>query len=240
MASSRPAVAVLIPAAGQGTRLGGKTRKQFRLLGGEPLLVQTLRAFERHPAVDHLIVAAPAEAVRPLEAELNAHALEKLHAVVPGGTTRQDSVCAALKATPEMVSIILVHDAVRPFISADRITAVIDTVALHGAAALAIPMADTVRQGEHGLFGATVPREYLYRMQTPQGCRRDWFHEAHLFATDHGIQATDDVDLVQRAGYPVHIVPGAAQNVKITTPGDWSQALALWPEWEQARPALTE
>ena len=110
-------VAVLIPAAGEGTRLGGR-RKQFRRLGGEPLLVQTLRVFERHPEVDHLLVAAPNEAIEALEAELRRVGLTKLTAVVAGGATRQESVRAALAAVPEGVDVVLVHDAVRPFVEA--------------------------------------------------------------------------------------------------------------------------
>jgi 2-C-methyl-D-erythritol 4-phosphate cytidylyltransferase len=227
-------VAVLIPAAGQGTRLGGH-RKQFRRLGGEPLLVQTLRVFERHAEIDYLLVAAPAEATNALEAELRRVGLSKLMTVVAGGTTRQASVRAALAATPSDVDVVLVHDAVRPFVKAEHLSAVIRAVRTAGAAALALPVVDTVRYGVDDGFGETVPRTGLFRMQTPQGFRRDWFEEAHARACEHSVEATDDVELVQRIGRPVRIIEGSPRNIKITTPEDWELAQLLWPHWEARR-----
>ncbi len=224
-------VAVLIPAAGQGTRLGG-TRKQFRRLGGEPLLVQTLRVFERHSEIDYLLVAAPAEATEALEAELRRVGLSKLFAVVAGGATRQASVHAALVALPTGVEVVLVHDAVRPFVEAGHLSAVIRAVRSDGAAALALPVVDTMRYGVKEYFGETVPRSGLFRMQTPQGFRRDWFEEAHAQAHRQSFQATDDVELVQRLGRPVQIIEGSPRNIKITTPEDWELARLLWPYWE--------
>lgn len=226
-------VAVLIPAAGEGTRMGGR-RKQFRRLGGEPLLVQTLRVFERHPEVHHLLVAAPPEAVAALAEALRGAGLTKLAAVVPGGPTRQASVGAALRAVLPAVGLVLVHDAVRPFVEAARISAIIEAVRARGAAALAVPIVDTLRRGVGFHFSETVPREGLYRMQTPQGFRRDWFEEAHALASRLGIHATDDVELVQRAGRSVQIVGGDPRNIKITTPEDWDLAQFLWPRWEAA------
>jgi 2-C-methyl-D-erythritol 4-phosphate cytidylyltransferase len=224
-------VAVLIPAAGEGTRLGGR-RKQFRRLGGEPLLVQTLRVFERHPEIDHLLVAAPDEATEVLEAELRRVGLLKLAAVVAGGATRQASVQSALAAVPPDVDVVLVHDAVRPFVEAAHLSAVIQAVRAEGAAALALPVVDTMRYGDAAGFGATVAREGLYRMQTPQGFRRDWFEEAHDQAGAQHVMATDDVELVQRLGRPVRIIVGSPRNIKITTPEDWELAQLLWPHWE--------
>jgi 2-C-methyl-D-erythritol 4-phosphate cytidylyltransferase len=225
-------VAVLVPAAGQGTRLGGR-RKQFRMLGGQPLLIQTLRAFERHGAVDHLVVAAPPDHVRATSDALQAAGLTKLTAVVSGGASRQHSVRLALRAVPAPVSVVLVHDAVRPFIAAEAIDAVIDAVQTHGAAAVAIPVADTLRKATDDVFEETVSRRGLYRMQTPQGCRRVLFEAAHRQAARDDFVATDDVELVQHLGHDVHIVPGSARNIKITTPEDWTLAQQLWPHWTQ-------
>ncbi len=224
-------VAVLIPAAGEGTRLGGR-RKQFRRLGGEPLLVQTLRVFERHSDVDHLLVAAPVEATRVLEAELRRVGLSKLTAVVAGGATRQESVRSALAAVPKDVDVVLVHDAVRPFVEAAHLAAVIRVVRTQGAAALALPVVDTMRYGTTTGFTDTVSREELYRMQTPQGFRRDWLEAAHTLASQEATLATDDVELVQRLGESVQIVVGSPRNIKITTPEDWELAQLLWPHWE--------
>lgn len=225
-------VVVLIPAAGEGTRLGGR-RKQFRMLGEKPVLVQTLDVFERHPEVHHIVVATPAEAVRPLRQELRRIGITKLRGVVSGGTTRQDSVAAALDATPDSVGVVLVHDAVRPFVRLSEVSAVIHAVRTHGAGALAVPVVDTVRRGLDGKFGDTVSRESLYRMQTPQGFRRDWFSEAHREADKEGMHATDDVDLVQRLGHSVLIIEGSDHNEKITTPDDWERATQFWPMWEK-------
>lgn len=296
-------VAVLVPAAGMGTRLGGR-RKQFRLLGDRPLLAQTLLVFERHPGVGHVIVAAPEAEVRDVSDRLQAEGLSKLTAVVSGGTTRQDSVRHALRAVPAPVEVVLVHDAVRPFVRHDHVADVIASTRRYGAAALAVPVADTLRRaaprrsaddadggepelGDEPVFGDTVPREGLYRMQTPQGFRRAWLEEAHADAVrsgrahggpDGGLSgasrgaphdggasaadraapgashaaaphapdphasdpnasgsgfapATDDVELVQRAGRTVHVVEGSARNFKITTPSDWALAEQLWPHW---------
>lgn len=225
-------VAVLVPAAGRGARLGG-TRKQFRTLGGQPLLIQTLRAFERHAAVDHLVVAAPPDRVRETSDALQAAGLTKLMAVVGGGDSRQASVRLALRAVPADVAVVLVHDAVRPFVTSTAIEAVIDAVRQRGAAALAVPVADTLRRGIDDTFEETVPRTGLYRMQTPQGARRALFEAAHRQAARDGLGATDDVELVQQLGHDVHIVPGSARNFKITTPEDWTLAQQLWPHWAE-------
>lgn len=227
---NRDEVAVLVPAAGQGTRLGG-TPKQFRTLGERPLLVQTLLVFEQHPDVGHLVVAAPEDEVEAVSSRLQAEGLSTLTAVVSGGAHRQASVRHALRAVPDTVAITLVHDAVRPFVTADRIRSVVAAVERHGAASLALPVADTLREASEEVFGETVSREGLYRMQTPQGFRRDWLEEAHRAASDSAPTATDDVELVQRRGHEVHVIQGDRRNVKITTPSDWRLAQQLWVPW---------
>jgi 2-C-methyl-D-erythritol 4-phosphate cytidylyltransferase len=224
-------VAVLIPAAGEGTRLGGR-RKQFRMLGGKPVLVQTIDVFERHPAIDHVIVGTPEEAVRPLRQELRRIGITKLRGVIAGGESRQDTVAALLDATPESVDVVLVHDAVRPFVRLSQVSAVVESARLNGAAALAIPVTDTLRRGLDGMFSETVPRDGLFRMQTPQGFRRTWLADAHAATTESEPHATDDVELVQRIGHDVEIILGGGLNVKITTPEDWERATQFWPMWE--------
>lgn len=232
-------VAVLVPAAGEGTRLGGP-RKQFRELGGRPLLLQVLLVFERHPSVGHLVVAVPEDQVSEASDRLQAEGLSTLTAVVSGGDSRQSSVRHALRAVPTSVEVVLVHDAVRPFVQPDDVQAVVQAARKHGAASLALPVADTLREGDEDVFGDTVPRDGLYRMQTPQGFRRSWLEEAHRRAADaDDTPATDDVGLVQRAGRPVRRVQGDRRNFKITTPGDWQMAQQLWASWSEEvdRPA---
>jgi 2-C-methyl-D-erythritol 4-phosphate cytidylyltransferase len=234
--SSRGQVAVIIPAAGQGTRLGGH-RKQFRVLGGKSVLLQTLLVFERHTQVDHIIVATPSDAVEPLGVELRRVGITKLFDVVAGGDSRQASVHAALKVVPEDVDVVLIHDAVRPFVRMSSVQRVIDQTRLSGAASLALAISDTVRRIESKegevLFGDTVPREELVRVQTPQGFRTKWLVKAHRQALAEGSESTDDVQLVQKLGHPVVPVAGSAMNMKITTPEDWEAAMRYWPEWKQ-------
>lgn len=224
-------VAVLIPAAGEGTRLGGR-RKQFRVLGDKPVLVQTIDVFERHPEVDHIIVGTPSEAVRPLKQELRRIGITKMRGLVAGGASRQETVLAMLESTPDSVDVVLVHDAVRPFVRLSQVSDVIESARMWGAAALAIPVSDTVRRGVDGVFSVTVPRDGLFRMQTPQAFRLDWLLEAHEEACKVGFEATDDVELVQRLGRSVKIISGGDLNVKITTPEDWERATQFWPMWE--------
>jgi 2-C-methyl-D-erythritol 4-phosphate cytidylyltransferase len=217
--------------------LGGE-RKQLRRLGGAPVVVQTLRAFERCAAVGHLVVAGPPEETGALRETLEEADLAKLHAVVEGGATRAASVQRALAATPAETEVALVHDAVRPFVPAERIAAVVEAVRQHGAAALAVPASDTLRRvDEDGRFAETLDREGCVRMQTPQGFRRAWLEEGFAQAERAGRlgHATDDVALVQAAGHAVRVVKGDRRNVKITTPADWQIARALWPVWSKGR-----
>lgn len=220
-------VTVLVPAAGQGARMGG-IRKQYRLLGGEPLVVRTLRLFEDSPRVHYIVVAAPESDVASLAATVREHGIHKLHAVVAGRATRQASVAAALEAAPDETDVVMVHDGVRPFVPPACIDAVIEAAVQAGAAALAVPATDTLRRGEQGVFGGSVDRNGLFRVQTPQAFRRAWFVEAHRVAGSEGYEGTDDVALAERVGRQVAIVSGSPLNIKVTTPDDWILAEALW------------
>lgn len=231
MSADHPFVTVLVPAAGQGRRLGGE-RKQFRRLGGQPLLVQTLRGLEAHPSVRALVVAAPEAERERIRKDAEAAGVERLSAVVAGGATRQASVQAAFEAAPAETDFVLVHDGVRPFIETAHLDALIQAVATHGAASLAVPATDTMRRGESGRFQETVPRADLYRMQTPQGFTRDLFARALAEAST---TATDDVALVQALGAEVHIAEGSPRNIKVTTLADWALAQILWPHWNVGR-----
>lgn len=229
--SGSETVGVVLPAGGSGTRMAqaGAPAKQFRTLGGAPVLIQTLRAFARHPGVGPAVVVVPAGEEAATAALLAEHGAEA--SVVAGGPTRQASVARGIAALAPSVETVLVHDAVRPFVTQAVIDNVIATARTHGAAAAAVPVADTLRQGGAGpLFGATVPRDGLWAMQTPQAARRGWLVRAAANAA--GFQATDEVGLLQHAGRPVWIVEGDARTVKITRLADWALAVALWPAWE--------
>ncbi len=221
-------VTVVIPAAGAGRRLGGE-KKQYRLLGGEPMLAQSLKVFADLPFVRQMIVAMPEEEARswrPIYGE----------EVVAGGATRQESVMAGLEAVSGETDIVLIHDAVRPFVTRRQIIEVVVAATDEGAAAVAVPATDTLRRGAEGRFSDTIDRSDVYYMQTPQGFRRELVLEVYEKARHEGISATDDVELVRRAGHPVRIVQGSARNMKVTTPDDWDLARLLWQSRQQTQP----
>ena len=228
-------VAVVIPAAGLGRRLGGPRRKQFRLLGGKPVLLRTLEVFARHPRVERIVVALPADVEVYVQEQIARESLEAEVEFTGGGSTRQASVSRALAritpANPDMP--VLVHDAVRPFVRQVDIDRVLQAIQEAGAAALAIPVADTLRKVDDGWFEKTISREGVFRMQTPQGARYRLLKEAFVRAESRGIEATDEVALLQEAGMRVRWVPGTPFNIKITTPEDWTFAEHFWPCWEQ-------
>lgn len=212
-------VVVLIPAGGAGMRLGRRTPKQFLRVGGEPIVAVTVRRFRRHPRVAAIVVAAPAEHV--------AHARRVLGrgvSVVAGGATRQESVRLALEAAPPGVPMMLVHDAVRPFITRPLVDAVLAAARADGAAVCALPVAETVKRVRDGVVEATIDRDGLWAVQTPQAFRAEVLREAHEKARRDGIAGTDDAMLVERLGHRVRVVPGLAGNVKITTPDDLRRA----------------
>ena len=214
-------VGVVLVAAGQGTRLGAGVPKQYLPLGGVPMLLRALRPFTTHPEVAHTVVVLPAaDAASP--PPWLAAVLGGTLTVTAGGAERSDSVAAGLAALPAACTVVLVHDAARPFVEHALITAVA-AVARRGEGAVpAIPVGDTLKEvapDSGGRIVRTVPRAGLYRAQTPQGFPRRVLEQAHAQAT-HGGPATDDAQLVEQAGVPVRVVAGSARNFKITTEDD--------------------
>lgn len=216
-------VAVLVPAAGLGVRLGPGAPKALRLLDGKPLLVHAVRRIAAAASVRMIVVAAPpadVDAVRALLAPV-APVL-----VVPGGAERQESVARALAAVPEDVYIVLVHDAARALTPAGLMESVAAAVRGGQPAVIPVlPVVDTVKEvAPDGLVVGTVDRSALRRVQTPQGFRRDVLAAAHAAATD---PLTDDAGLVEKAGVAVTCVPGSELALKITQPLDLILAEAL-------------
>jgi 2-C-methyl-D-erythritol 4-phosphate cytidylyltransferase len=212
-------VAVLIPAGGIGTRLGRSTPKQFLRVGGEAILEATVRHFRRHPRLAAIVVAAPAAHL-----ERTSRLLGRGVSVVAGGATRQESVRLALEAAPHGVRMVLVHDAVRPFITRELVDAVLAAARVDGAAICGLPVSETIKRVREGVVEATVDRAGLCAVQTPQAFRADILREAHDKARRDGVAATDDAMLVERLGHPVRVVPGLVDNVKITTREDLRRA----------------
>jgi 2-C-methyl-D-erythritol 4-phosphate cytidylyltransferase len=209
--------------------MGGGTPKQFLVLGGLPVLVHTLRVLERAKPVTEIILVVP-EPDREycLREIVTRHGFGKVARLVAGGDERQDSVRRGLAAVATEADVVLVHDAVRPFLTIDMVDGVIEKAAEYGAAVVAVPMRDTVKETQaDGLIARTLDRSRLWLAQTPQAFQRALLEEAHQKALVAGFQATDDAQLVERLGHPVAIVEGSVENIKITRPEDLSIGEAI-------------
>lgn len=217
-------VGVVLPAGGAGTRLGARVPKQFLAIGGVPILVVTARHFARHPAVAEIVVAAPSALIVRTERLLQRYVPRAPITVVAGGRERQESVAEGLRALSPACRVVVVHDAVRPFITRRLVDAVIAAARDAGAAICARPIAETVKRVRDGLVDATVDRAGLWAVQTPQAFHADLLREAHDKARRDAVIGTDDAMLVERLGHAVRVVPGVAENVKITTPDDLRRA----------------
>lgn len=229
--------AAIIPAGGSGSRMGGgeagesggsggaasaRVAKQFLEIGGEPILLRSIRPFLEPPAFRWVVVALPeAEAGDPPEY------LPAAVTVVRGGATREDSVRAALAAVPDEAEVVLVHDAARPLIDRGLVDRVLRAAAAGAGALAAVPVSDTLKRVRDGRVVETVDRSTLWRAQTPQGFPRDMIVAAHRQAAEQGIHATDDAALVERLGGRVEVVPGDDRNLKVTRPEDLVLAEAL-------------
>lgn len=218
-------VAVIVPAAGLGTRLGPGAPKALRDVGGTSLLVHAVQRIAQAPSVACVVVAAPVGMVEVVAGALRSVPMVAL-AIVEGGDTRQGSVAAALGALPDGPPIVLVHDAARAFAPADLIERVAAAVrAGHDAVIPVLPVVDTVKQVDaDGYVTATPPRALLRAVQTPQGFHRPVLERAHAAADG---EATDDAALVERLGLRVFCVPGSEAAIKITTPADLRAAELL-------------
>ena len=232
-------VVVIIPAAGLGTRMlpAGSAKakspsKQFTELGGTPILIHTLRRFSANANVSEIFVALRKDEIAGFGKRLKNEAkeiLQKKIELIEGGEHRQNSVAnalAAVSAGPD--DVILVHDAVRPFVTDSIINDVIHGAEKFGAAIAGTPAVDTVkkveRTAEGALITATIPREHVVMAQTPQGFRYGVLKKAFDEATADGFVGTDEASLVERSGHEVAVVMGSARNIKITNPSDMELA----------------
>jgi len=225
-------VAALVLAAGSGSRLRATLPtappKAWLTLGGRTLLGRSLTTLSRVPEIGLLQPVVPAGS----EAEWPAVAAElpdpgRVAPPVVGGRERQDSVRAGLAALPADVELVAVHDAARPLVRPEAVARVVAAARRHGAALLAAPVVDTIHRVRGERVVETPPRADLVTAQTPQVFRIDWLHEALAKADADGIVASDDAALVARLGVEVAVVPGDADNLKITTAADVSLAEAL-------------
>jgi 2-C-methyl-D-erythritol 4-phosphate cytidylyltransferase len=224
--SSDRAVAV-VPAGGAGARMNRRRPKQYLWLDGAPLLVHTLRALLESEGMDGVVLVVPADRVAGTRRLLDRHHIPRILDVVPGGSERQESVWRGLQAVPAGAGWVVVHDAVRPFITGGLVERVLSAARRHGAATCGLEVRETVKRVKGAVVEATLDRDRLWLIQTPQAFRRDLLCEAHDKARRDGFTGTDDAVLVERLGESVAVVPGLAHNLKITTPSDLRIA-RLW------------
>ena len=226
----------IIAAAGRGTRMGGERTKQFRELAGIPIIIHTLRRFEQCATIGETVVAVPSDEVGGFLALAARYGLTKLARVVPGGETRAETTRRALQAVRAATAeVIAVHDGVRPFVTPEEIDQVVRAAEADGAAILAAPATDTLKEVEDGCVRRTLERARVWHAQTPQCFRYELLRRAYERAPAASADATDDSMLVEQLGVPVTIIRGSARNIKITRPEDLALAAVLLREFDQKK-----
>lgn len=224
-------ILAIVPAAGLGTRMGAEMPKQFLELGGMPLVIFTLRRLAACPVITDFIIATRADELSALEGRVAMAGLGRPARVVHGGESRQQSVGNALSQAPTDTEVVVVHDAVRPFVTCEQIERVIAEARVRGAAILGIPAIDTVKEVKRtslpedvALITGTLPRERIVLAQTPQAFSYALLKTAFARAQQDDFTASDEAALVERLGHDVFVVLGSERNIKITRPSDMDLA----------------
>jgi 2-C-methyl-D-erythritol 4-phosphate cytidylyltransferase len=224
-------IAAILPAAGLGTRMGAEKPKQFLELDGVPIWILSLRRIASCPLVTDIFIATRGDGIQKLEERIREEKFQQPVRVVKGGDSRQESVSQALRQVPADTELILVHDAVRPFVTVEQITRVISEARRTRAAILAIPAMDTVKEVKRAslpedvaLITVTIPRERIVLAQTPQVFEAALLKDAFARAEADGVSASDEAGLVERLGIDVYVVQGSERNIKITKPTDMDLA----------------
>lgn len=236
-------IVAIVPAAGFGTRMGAELPKQFLELDGMPLLIFTLRRLAACPAITEFFVATRGD-IASLQDKFSKAALGRPARVVQGGDTRQQSVANALAEVDSGTEIVVVHDAVRPFVTPEQVGRVIAEARTRGAAILGIPAIDTVKEVKRAslpedvaLISATIPRERIVLAQTPQVFSYTLLRDAFRKAQEDDFTGSDEAALVERFGHDVFVVLGSERNLKITRPADMDLArFYLEQERREIRP----
>jgi len=216
----------VIVAAGKGTRMGTRESKQYLALEGKPIIVHTLEVFSQIPWLQEIVLVTGREDVPRCQTWIQDYKLDKVTAVIPGGSERQQSVYEGIKQISS--EWVMIHDGVRPFVTQEEIESCRDAAIREGASVLGVPVKDTIKQvnGKGQIIG-TPDRQSLWAVQTPQAFRLSDLRSAHESAAKDGFIGTDDAMLMERAGYPVTVVEGKYSNIKITTPEDLEYAAFL-------------
>lgn len=229
--------AVILPAAGKSSRFKDKEKKPFALLDGRAVWLRCAELFVTRPdVIQTLLVIAPDD-MELFRRRFTANIAFMDIKIVEGGSERLESVANALALVKPEADFVAIHDAVRPCLTEELLNAVFSMATKTGAAILAVPVSDTLKQVDaHKQITSTVPREGLWQAQTPQVFRREWLVEAYAKRKDIKEPITDDAQLVEAAGHKVHVVEGAATNLKITTKGDLLLAEAVLKTLPKPKP----
>jgi len=215
-------VVAIIVAAGSGKRMGHPTKKQFLSIGSKPILAYTLDVFDSINRVDRIILVIPRGWKRYCQKEIiKKYGYRKDVEVVNGGPRRQDSVACGLALASSDYEVVIIHDGVRPFVTKRMVVESIAKAKKFGACIVAVPVSDTVKMVKtKGIIDRTLPREYLWRVQTPQTFRLSLIKKAYAKALKDKFYGTDDAQLVERINRPVKVISGDYRNIKITTEED--------------------
>jgi 2-C-methyl-D-erythritol 4-phosphate cytidylyltransferase len=228
-------VTAIVPAAGLGRRAGGDVPKQFLLLRGMPILTRTLSTLTRSGLVDALILVVPPGTEDWCRRQVLApYSLPPVIEIIPGGAERQESVFRGLQRVTAETRLVVIHDAVRPFVSCDLLRRTIGAARTFRAAVAAVPAVETVKVVESEFIRETPSRDRLWIAQTPQAFQGDLIQEAYRRAAADGFQGTDDAVLVERLGIQVKVVRSYPENIKITTAEDLERAEQILSRWEDA------
>lgn len=212
---------VIIPAAGQGKRMGAGFNKQFLILKGNPILVHTISLFQESGQVSEIVIVGAQEDIPVIGELAHRHNFDKVTAICKGGVQRQDSVRAGVQALSPAIQRVVVHDGARPLLTLNDFHCFLEAAKDFSAAIMAIPVKDTIKQVlDTGEVSSTLPRKHLRAVQTPQIFERDLLQKAHYRAASEGYYGTDDASLLEWMGYPVHVIEGSQENIKVTTPED--------------------
>lgn len=210
---------VVIVCAGNSTRMGG-VNKILLPLGERLVIGVTMQAFQQCESVREIVIVARGDDIPAIKAEAEAAGITKLAACTTGGSTRQESVINGIRCISKDTELVAVHDGARPLVRPEHIEHVIKDASVFGGATLGVPVKDTIKTVDDGLITDTPPRSKLYITQTPQIFKRRLYFEGIDFALEHGLDFTDDCQLVEAIGGKVYMTVGDYTNIKITTPED--------------------
>lgn len=212
--------AVIIAAAGSGTRMQHEEKKQYIKLLGKEIIVRTLEVFQNNALIDEIIIVTNDDEINRCKDLVDRYSLWKVRHIVAGGDRRQDSIFNGLKKVSSHIEVCMVHDAARPFVTDEIINSNIRTVAETGGVITAVPTKDTIKMVENNYVEKTLDRSKLVNVQTPQTFDYNKLFNGYEYMKEHDLTVTDDSSLAEAIGIKVKCVMGSYDNIKITTPDD--------------------